>query len=153
MCANSEFNYNEFIKLVGVKKACDDIFDYAMWSFSEVELRIELESTFINRLKNRVVHLIKKICKYSDYDINKIATCVEIFNKTDVKGLYNEKFKFINDVRMKGYMRCKTFCNKISLYMNGLMYDVCYRTGYDDVNCREVEGKIYNELLELFHEC
>ena len=152
MCAN-DFNYNEFTKLMDIKNTCDDVFDYAMWAYYRLELRVDVESMFLNNLRGRISHLLKKISKYSCYELSLVDIAVNILLKTDIKRMYKYHFGKVSDIYMSGYMRCKTFCNKLRVYLSGLVYDICYFTGYDDVNCREVDARIFNDLKEVLHEC
>lgn len=152
MCADN-FNYNEFMKLSGIKTACDDVFDFAMWSFYAVEIRVESESFFINKLRSKISRLIKKIHRYSNYNPRKVRVSVEILNKTDIKKMYKDHFGNIDDTYMRWYMRCKKFCNKVVKYLNESIYKICYCKGYGADNCKEIDYKIYEDLRSILYEC
>ena len=152
MFANN-FNYNEFSKQLLIKKSCDGIFDFAMWSYHRLDMRVEVESRFINRIKDRISHLLRIVDGYADGNPNRTNIVLEIIDKTDLKGIYRSHFSSIDSDRMYGYVKCKTFCNRVKEYLTDIVYDICHTEGYDKMNCKEVDAKVYKDLRKILHEC
>ena len=148
----NNFNYNEFSKQVLIKDAFYDIFEYVMTSYYRVELRVDFKSGYLNSIKDRVVHAIRLVNNYSKGNIVKIDTAVTILKKTDLKKIYS-KMSGIPSFKMKGYVKCKTFCNKLKEYINGQIYEICYMEGYGGGNCREIDADILFSIGRKFDEC
>ena len=161
MCVDnnlSNFNYNEFSKQLAIKNASDEVFEFAMWSYpcfdEESSGDERYKAYFINKLKNIVLHLVKTVDRYACGYGNDVDVAIEIFNKTDVKAMYNKSFNSVIDGNaMTTYMKTKTFINNLRTYITSKLYGVCSVRGYTKDTCKEIDQEILTDLTDIFYGC